>query len=39
VKRSILIVVAVMGLIFSTPAFAQRSHPAGRGRWHRLRRV
>jgi hypothetical protein len=35
VKRSILIVVAVTGLVFSTPAFAQRSHgggpPAGHG--------
>ena len=34
-KRSILIVVAVTGLVFSAPAFAQRSHgggpPAGHG--------
>jgi hypothetical protein len=29
VKRSILIVVAVTGLVFSTPAFAQRSHGGG----------
>jgi hypothetical protein len=28
-KRSTLIVVAVMALVFSTPAFAQRSHPGG----------
>ncbi len=28
-KRSTLIVVAAMALAFSTPAFAQRSHPGG----------
>ena len=30
-KRSTLIVVAAMVLAFSTPAFAQRSHPGGGG--------